>query len=372
MPSSPLVCDCMMALYCVLPLSLAYDLLSKFLRLTSNDSTFDISRGPSSVTSSDPHWQVFVQLISSLLNGSGDKEKQPREAEAEHASKATAHEPKIKLSSKLSSGVTPLKNKASLDLRKRDSYKERPNKMDEEGTDDDWQFLMETEYHRSQVDNHVFRKLDSSLAVSSPKASCIAFLGGSDTWTDKVIIRKAIQALHLVYEDYKLNLLNYPHLLPLACLLLTICKMQSWNMHADHYYRDFPILYEPQSKPDEAQQTKPPSASPNVEETTNNVPSIYGYLYKRLIRSNKRNNIFSPFPVLRRSQHFLACRRTRQVCLYYDILMGGDGKAFATACARVSRTTETPEQAMVIAMVNEGSQIHHAHVHELRADRVNS
>ncbi|XP_065897309.1 anaphase-promoting complex subunit 1-like [Dysidea avara] len=82
--------------------------------------------------------------------------------------------------------------------------------------------------------SHIFKRCHgntSSLQAPTGPAKLLAY--------DKVVTF----ALHLLYEDMKLNILYNSHLEDMAALLHHITSQLHWEQYVDHYCRDFPQLF---------------------------------------------------------------------------------------------------------------------------------
>lgn len=107
--------------------------------------------------------------------------------------------------------------------------------------DQDWQFLLGTEYHQLHLNDNVFRACEITpipLYVSSSPCDELEFRG----WNNKDIVTRLFSALHLVYENCKLNVLRRPDLALLADLNHRVASLMGWQAHADFYLRDFPHI----------------------------------------------------------------------------------------------------------------------------------
>ncbi|KAI9145961.1 hypothetical protein BKA69DRAFT_313863 [Paraphysoderma sedebokerense] len=124
-----------------------------------------------------------------------------------------------------------------------------------------------------------------------------------------------IQALHLVYEDFKLNVLTQKFLLPLARLLVQLSKFIQAASHVNYYVKEHSI--------DILQHAVDIVLSRNVEPLSS-PRNIFEFLHDKL-----HQQYSEPFPTpgsilprskLTRPLLSKVCDNTRKICLLYDIL----------------------------------------------------
>ncbi|KAJ8917136.1 hypothetical protein NQ315_012628 [Exocentrus adspersus] len=108
------------------------------------------------------------------------------------------------------------------------------------GTDDDWNYLRNSKHELSIDDLNRHLKLirnSSPKLVSEQRRDVVAVNPNSILFP---YIRKVHYALHLLYEDLKLNTLRSEDLLPLMKLLNKLSLDLDLGAYSLHYWKDFP------------------------------------------------------------------------------------------------------------------------------------
>ncbi|RZF37721.1 hypothetical protein LSTR_LSTR003132 [Laodelphax striatellus] len=209
--SSPLVSRCLEVLKSVLPRDVALQVIVKWCGARNAPGTQDFSP--------TQEWQLFETHLLGLLGYNIEKL------------------PSMKLDN------TTIPEAPSQILRKkRASYC---------GSDDDWDYLLSSQHH-----GKTRHGLQSLLALSEPitkaqaskeREQCEASndIDTSETTLDTsaMLFRSMhliLYALHLLYEDLKLNMLLAESLPMLARLLHQLAADLRMNAYVEHYWRDFP------------------------------------------------------------------------------------------------------------------------------------
>uniref|UniRef100_A0A8C0L536 Anaphase-promoting complex subunit 1 n=1 Tax=Canis lupus dingo TaxID=286419 RepID=A0A8C0L536_CANLU len=119
--------------------------------------------------------------------------------------------------------------------------KARPS---ETGSDDDWEYLLNSDYHQN-VESHL---LNRSLCLSPLEVSQMK----DEDFSQNLILDSSTLlfthipaiffVLHLIYEELKLNTLMGEGIRSLVGLLVQLARDLKLEPYVDHYYRDFPTL----------------------------------------------------------------------------------------------------------------------------------
>uniref|UniRef100_A0A452U4A4 Anaphase-promoting complex subunit 1 n=1 Tax=Ursus maritimus TaxID=29073 RepID=A0A452U4A4_URSMA len=119
--------------------------------------------------------------------------------------------------------------------------KARPS---ETGSDDDWEYLLNSDYHQN-VESHL---LNRSLCLSPLEVSQMK----DEDFSQNLILDSSTLlfthipaiffVLHLVYEELKLNTLMGEGIRSLVGLLVQLARDLKLEPYVDHYYRDYPTL----------------------------------------------------------------------------------------------------------------------------------
>ncbi|XP_037073277.1 anaphase-promoting complex subunit 1-like [Pollicipes pollicipes] len=101
----------------------------------------------------------------------------------------------------------------------------------EDGTDEDWEFLLSSEYH-AEVEAE--GRAATSVATATVEGRVDATAPLSPHMATLLFV------LHLVYEDCKLDTLSADVLPDMAAVLQQLALELGWAPYADHYWRDWP------------------------------------------------------------------------------------------------------------------------------------
>ncbi|KAJ3090790.1 Anaphase-promoting complex subunit 1 [Quaeritorhiza haematococci] len=285
---------------------------------------------------------------------------------------------------------------------------------DDDDDDEDWQHLLSSRYHRSQSHNPVLTHLPSpplSTSLSSPshtKSHTPTFISTKEEdphlaalyRTSKSLHLKhhtephllehlpaILVALHLVYEDLKLDVVREKRGMEEIAgdLLVVLARWVGWVSWVEYYARDGVGGLGVAVHVEDLQKHIRP-IHPGLADLSTRVPSIYGWLHESL--SSRTNPIHGasvkPFLTLGQLRTQLKmngrsesveqqerehepdfddlrldagfCERTRKVCAFYDDLRGeasNNSKRTPTAGASSSSTTPCCEENVVMRMVRE-------------------
>ncbi|KAL4694367.1 hypothetical protein H8959_013632, partial [Pygathrix nigripes] len=200
--TSELVQTCLQAIKCILPKEIAVQMLVKWYNVHSAPG------GPSYHS----EWNLFVTCLMNMMGYNTDRLAWTRNFDFEGS---------------LSPVIAPKKARPS-----------------ETGSDDDWEYLLNSDYHQN-VESHL---LNRSLCLSPSEASQMKDEDFSQNLSldSSTLLFTHIPAiffvLHLVYEELKLNTLMGEGICSLVDLLVQLARDLKLGPYVDHYYRDYPTL----------------------------------------------------------------------------------------------------------------------------------
>ncbi|OXB54162.1 hypothetical protein ASZ78_012608 [Callipepla squamata] len=118
--------------------------------------------------------------------------------------------------------------------------KARPS---ETGSDEDWEYLLSSDYHRNFETHPLSSVLGlDPLEVLAPKDDFLQSLSLDYSTLLFTHIPAIFFVLHLVYEEFKLNLLMGEENRSLVVLLIQLARDLKLEAYIDYYYRDYPAL----------------------------------------------------------------------------------------------------------------------------------
>uniref|UniRef100_A0A493T2D3 Anaphase-promoting complex subunit 1 n=1 Tax=Anas platyrhynchos platyrhynchos TaxID=8840 RepID=A0A493T2D3_ANAPP len=118
--------------------------------------------------------------------------------------------------------------------------KARPS---ETGSDEDWEYLLSSDYHRNFESHPVAKALRlDPLEVSAPKDDFLQSLSLDSSTLLFTHIPAIFFVLHLIYEELKLNSLMGEGIRSLVVLLVQLARDLKLEAYIDYYYRDYPAL----------------------------------------------------------------------------------------------------------------------------------
>ncbi|CAN0504049.1 unnamed protein product [Rangifer tarandus platyrhynchus] len=200
--TSELVQTCLQAIKFILPKEVAVQMLVKWYSVHSAPG------GPSDHS----EWNLFVTCLMNMMGYNTDRLAWTRNFDFEGS---------------LSPVIAPKKARPS-----------------ETGSDDDWEYLLNSDYHQN-VESHLLNRslCLSPLEVSQMKDEDFSQNLSLDSSTLLFTHIPAIFfVLHLVYEELKLNTLMGEGVRSLVQLLVQLARDLKLEPYVDHYYRDYPTL----------------------------------------------------------------------------------------------------------------------------------
>ncbi len=213
----------------------------------------------------------------------------------------------------------------------------------------DWDYVLSGHLDQRTY-GAIFGCLDSSACTSRPSTLGIPTPSASKQLTTH--LATVVYALHLVYENYKLNILTWEFLPSLASLLMPLTARLGWLSFVDHYSRDFGNL------------VSPVGAVYNASEPA--VPIISRWLLQCLSSEQ-----VPPFPLVNDPKS--PCSETRRMCRLYATLGSRDEQPFLPPkhlpstwlCGPQEQRSSVPcntmggevFQRVVLAMTDEGIKL---------------
>ncbi|KAM8947728.1 anaphase-promoting complex subunit 1 isoform 2-T2 [Pelodytes ibericus] len=199
--TSELVKKCLHAIKYILPKEIAVQMLVKWY------NSHNAPGGPSNHS----EWNLFVTCLMNMMGYNTDKLTWTHNLDFEGS---------------LSPVIAPKKARPS-----------------ETGSDEDWEYLMNSDYHRN-IECHILAKalqLDP-LEVLPPQEDLQHTLTLDSTALLFSHIPSIFYVLHLTYEELKLNTLMREGICSLVILLLQLARDLNLNSYMDFYTRDYPTL----------------------------------------------------------------------------------------------------------------------------------
>lgn len=189
-------------------------------------------------------------------------------------------------------------------------------KTSEYGTDEDWSYLTSSMHskmnqdQRNSIGYHFNEKFPVNTSDLSEKENSINIHAPLLPYLSYIHL-----ALHLVYEDCKLNILQWDELPSLACFLYQISRDLRLPLYQNHYWQDFPDIcctlsdnYQ-LSEDDMNQLHSPPYF-------TSSPPNIFEWLQSLLLNKN-----FLPFLYIAN-----VTKSIRDIILMYSLLINSTNK----------------------------------------------
>uniref|UniRef100_F7E2X8 Anaphase-promoting complex subunit 1 n=1 Tax=Xenopus tropicalis TaxID=8364 RepID=F7E2X8_XENTR len=273
--TSELVKKCLQAIKYILPKEIAVQMLVKW---------YNCHNAPGGPTNHS-EWNMFVTCLMNMMGYNTDKLSWTRNCDFEGS---------------LSPVIAPKKARPS-----------------ETGSDEDWEYLINSDYHRN-VETHILARalqLDSldALVAKDDIQNVVSLDSSALLFSHAPAI---FYVLHLTYEELKLNTLMREGIQSLVMLLLQLARDLNLDTYMDFYFRDYPTL------------VKTTNQTCRIEPTqigfmnypsffTAEPPSIYHWLSSRL-----KGEKVTPYPYLPG-----ICERSKLVVLSFALYILGDETA---------------------------------------------
>lgn len=354
--TSPVVSACLIAMQdcTVLPQTLTFSLRTDTIRCSHNQATMVVP------DSEDVEWSTFCRIVLTLVD---EVLAQARESCGEpETSRADGTETSpVESSKKKQRAGSRTSLASSIDLNSSDGSLLGDLPAD----DSDWETLVASDYHRGHPAQSVFDQLASQHPAMGGDVSSIQMrqnAAGTDgapaspsspageepepesdsdahcTWLASLSTSSAdfgqhvstfMQAIHLVYEDLKLDVLTSSErmLRPLATLLHKLARRLNLMNHVDHYVRDFGEIFAVpgmgQAVPGGVVSDKVASFLALDKLAAAPVPSIYRWLHT-CVRNAPDHNLAVKGMSAHGTMGSELCHATRKICFLYQLLVEGN------------------------------------------------
>uniref|UniRef100_A0A8B9SCS9 Anaphase promoting complex subunit 1 n=1 Tax=Apteryx owenii TaxID=8824 RepID=A0A8B9SCS9_APTOW len=199
--TSELVKRCLQGLKSILPKEIAVQMLVKWY------NAYNAPGGPSYHS----EWNLFVTCLMNMMGYNTERLAWTRNLDFEGS---------------LSPVIAPKKARPS-----------------ETGSDEDWEYLLNSDYHRNFESHPVAKALRlEPLEISPPKDDFSQSLSLDSSTLLFTHIPAIFFVLHLIYEELKLNSLMGEGIRSLVVLLVQLARDLKLEAYIDYYYRDYPAL----------------------------------------------------------------------------------------------------------------------------------
>ncbi|KAK2520245.1 Anapc1 [Columba guinea] len=199
--TSELVKRCLQGIKAILPKEIAVQMLVKWY------SAYNAPGGPNYHS----EWNLFVTCLMNMMGYNTERLSWTRNLDLEGS---------------LSPVIAPKKARPS-----------------ETGSDEDWEYLLSSDYHRNFESHPVAKALRlDPLEVSAPKEDFSQSLSLDSSTLLFTHVPAIFFVLHLIYEELKLNCLMGEGLRSLVVLLVQLARDLKLEAYIDYYYRDYPAL----------------------------------------------------------------------------------------------------------------------------------
>ncbi|VFV22754.1 anaphase-promoting complex subunit [Lynx pardinus] len=313
--TSELVQTCLQAIKFILPKEIAVQMLVKWYSVHSAPG------GPSYHS----EWNLFVTCLMNMMGYNTDRLAWTRNFDFEGS---------------LSPVIAPKKARPS-----------------ETGSDDDWEYLLNSDYHQN-VESHL---LNRSLCLNPLEVSQMK----DEDFSQNLILDSSTLlfthipaiffVLHLVYEELKLNTLMGEGIRSLVGLLVQLARDLKLEPYVDHYYRDYPTLVRTTGQVCTIDQGQT-GFMHHPSFFTSEPPSIYQW-----VSSCLKGEGMPPYPYLPG-----ICERSRLVVLSIALyILGNESSVSDESSQYLSRITIAPQKSQAEQEENRFSFRHSTSVSSL-------
>uniref|UniRef100_A0A8B9NFK9 Anaphase promoting complex subunit 1 n=1 Tax=Accipiter nisus TaxID=211598 RepID=A0A8B9NFK9_9AVES len=199
--TSELVKRCLQGIKAILPKEIAVQMLVKWY------NAYNAPGGPSYHS----EWNLFVTCLMNMMGYNTERLSWTRNLDFEGS---------------LSPVIAPKKARPS-----------------ETGSDEDWEYLLSSDYHRNFESHPVAKALRlDPLEVLAPKDDFSQSLSLDSSTLLFTHIPAVFFVLHLIYEELKLNSLMGEGIRSLVVVLVQLARDLKLEAYIDYYYRDYPAL----------------------------------------------------------------------------------------------------------------------------------
>lgn len=185
-------------------------------------------------------------------------------------------------------------------------------------SDNDWNYLLQSQYHQTQK----LKLKQLKALIISKEQNTFAFEHQNQS-SEKSISHEHLSciliAFHLLYENYKLNMVHWKYLSSLVIINFQIALKMEWISYLDHYTRDFGEIFltsQIANLKDKFQ-----SFTQLKESNYPDVPNIYQWLLSQILKIN-----CSPFPSI--NSELSPCSWTRKICRIFQVINTGKDDSY--------------------------------------------
>ncbi|KAB1256695.1 Anaphase-promoting complex subunit 1 [Camelus dromedarius] len=293
--TSELVQTCLQAIKFILPKEIAVQMLVKWYNVHSAPG------GPSYHS----EWNLFVICLMNMMGYNTDRLAWTRNFDFEGS---------------LSPVIAPKKARPS-----------------ETGSDDDWEYLLNSDYHQD-VESHLLNRSLCLSPLGVPQVKDEDFSQNLTVDSSTLLfahIPAIFFVLHLIYEELKLNTLMGEGIRSLVELLVQLARDLKLEPYVDHYYRDYPTLVRTTGQVCTVDQGQT-GFMHHPSFLTSEPPSIYQW-----VSSCLKGEGMPPYPYLPG-----ICERSRLVVLSIALYILGDESSVSDESSQyLSRITITPQKS---------------------------
>lgn len=169
-----------------------------------------------------------------------------------------------------------------------ESKKSRTNL--EEGANDDWQYLIQSQYARLFAQPFGLDTSNFSHPSGGGQQVLVQVNGDSLYF---VYLPHILLVLHLLYEDLKLDALLWDDAQLLATLLIPLASALNLSQYCDSYWRDFPLVWKTANIKLGVLQVSDSERLQGFIQRIETPPNIHSHLLALMSRTKKMN---SPYP----------------------------------------------------------------------------
>lgn len=206
-----------------------------------------------------------------------------------------------------------LTNQQEADISMSPVIAQKRPKQSDQGSEDDWEYLLNSTHHQFMCAT-MEPSVGLSYAASVPDATSYSKPCAINTTAPLFVhIPSIMMALHLVYEDMKLNILLADELSKLTTILFQIASDMKCSNYTDYYCRDFPLLFQQiddisQINAEHLHKMQYPGIYSEF------VPSVYQWVLKHMRKEDPGTFPFIP----------AVCNNIRNVISLYALMMKKD------------------------------------------------
>lgn len=199
------------------------------------------------------------------------------------------------------------------------NQKSSNNENDVNNENDDWKFLIQSDYHLFQKNNFlknnfnimetfIGKKKINNIQSNLNIESLVSFLTSSQIFST-FDLGLVLICLHSLYENYKLNQITLSFSSMMISFLFKISVLLGWKNWSDYYLKDYPNLISKNDIPSNFSKFSIMPLSP---------PNIFQWIYETIINIQQKETEITFFPILKGL--YSPCSWTRKICRFYHFL----------------------------------------------------